>query len=207
MSDIGEYRMVTREEVSELFRQKFGTDKVAWSIEPGSDESAGPATWIELFVADPEDGDVVIGRKDKRFFDARVRHRSEGYNQLVLFEEPQIAFPEDGRPRVVGYIRVYVNFSGFVKTREESTLIGQMLLINPSSVSKGERIEDGAELIATVYAYTNPQRIEGSVEIDICQMDFPDDEPTAMKVRQLAVMSNDGRTLSVAAKLMAFTNA
>ncbi len=207
MSDISEYRVVTRADVAAALREKFGTDKVAWSIEPGSDEEVSPGTWIEVFVADPQDGDTLIGRGDKRFFDARVRRRPEGYNQLVLFEEPQIPFPEDGRPRVVGYIRVYVNFHGFVRTRQENTLIGQMLMIHPSSVSKAEPIQEGANLIATIYVYTNPQRLEGAVEVDILQMEFPDEDPDVMKVRELVVLGADGRSLSVAAKLMAFTNA
>lgn len=207
MTDISGFRVVRREEIAELLRGKFGTDKVAWSIEPGSDESTGQGTWLEAFVAEPQDGDTLIGRQDKRFFDARVRQRPEGYYQPVLFEEPRIPFPEDGRPRVVGYIRVYVNFGGFVRTRSENTLIGQMLMIHPSSVSKAEPIEPGANLIATIYVYTNPQRIEGAVEVEILQMDFPDEEPSAMKVRELVVLGTDGRSLSVGAKLMAYTNA
>lgn len=207
MSGANDFRVVKREEVAEALRSAFGTDKVAWSIQNGSDDVATQATWLTFFNSDPGDDTVHVGRLDKKYFDIRGRVRREGYFQPVLFEEPLIPFPESNRPRVVGYVRVYVNLRGYVLTRSESTLMGDTLMINPTSVSKGEAVPPGAMYLGSWVFNTNPQRIEGTVEVELLQMEFPDDEPSARKVREIAIMTPDGRTLSVSAKLMAAINA
>lgn len=207
MSNLGDFRVVRREEIAELLRERFGTDRIAWSIQPESDDVTTQATWLAFFNADPGNDTIHVGRPDQRFFDIRGRIRKEGYFQPVLFEEPRIPHPDDGRPRTVGFVRVYVNLRGSVLTRSETTLIGDTLMIHPTSVSKGEPIPSDAMYLGSWVFYTNPQRIEGAVEVELLQREFPDDEPTARKVREIAIMTPDGRTLSVSAKLMAATNA
>ncbi len=200
-------RTVPREEIAALFRERFGTDNIAWSMQPDDDSSVGQGTWLNYFVANPENDSVVIGRQDERFFQIRVRMRREGYMQPVLYEEPRIPHRTDGRPRVVGYVRVYINNRGFVKTRTEGTLMGEVLMIHPSSVSKDEDILPDSNLLGSWYFNTNPQRIEGTVEVELLQREFPDDEEGAMRVREIVVICPDGRSLSVAAKIMAAVNA
>lgn len=207
MSDRSQFLVKTRDEIAALFVEKWGTDKVAWPIEPNVQDTGGPKTWLNFFQSAPENGDFVVGRLDMGYFDIIVRVRKEGYVQPVTFEEPSVPFPEDGSPRVVGMVRAVFNQNGFVQTKSESTLIGDTLMIHPTSISRGDPIPPDADVIAKVYFHTNPQRNEGDVELQILRMDFPDDTEGAKKVREVAFFSPDGRTLAVMAKVMTFTNA
>lgn len=207
MTEMSSLRIVPREEVAALFRERFGTDNVAWSIQPGDDSSVGQGTWLNYFVANPEDDSVVIGRQDEKFFQIRVRMRREGYMQPVTYEEPRVPHPTNGRPRVVGYVRVYINNRGFVQSKTEGTLMGDTLMIHPSSLSKDEDILSDSNLLGSWFFNTNPQRIEGFVEVELLHREFPDDEPGAMRVREIVVLCPDGRSLSVGAKIMAAVNA
>lgn len=203
-----EPKIVTRAQMAAALEAAFGTSHVAWSVQAGSpDDVAGQGTWLGFFQPDIKDNTVLVGRGDQKFFQVRLRKRPEGYDQPIIFEEPRMPSPTNGRPRVVGYVRVYINPRGYVLTKSETTLEGETLMIHPTSISKEDVIPEDARLLGSWFFHTNPQRIEGTVEIELLHRDFPDDDPSAMMVRQVAVLTDDGRTLSMTAKIMVAANA
>ena len=132
-----------------------------------------------------------LRRPDGKFHEAGVFLHPAGYEVLAINEEPTAP---PGVP--IGHIIVDVNEHGFVRTRTNKGLSGEILELKPSSLSKGDlaasgRVPDGLPQQA------NPQRIIGAMGAYLNVCDFPDTE--GMSPEQFRVTSADGRSHSALA--------
>lgn len=157
--------------------------------------SDDPAKAAALWFFDPERG--MIRREDQRFFQVEYVDRG-GWGQPAIRQEPGIADPDSGE-RITAYVRIMVNFRGFVKARVVPTLVGEILEVNPTSKSKDEPLPEGARRVRTAYVHADPQRIIDGIEADLVMHDFPDEEGMRMDV--FVSMSQDCRSLGALAAL------
>jgi hypothetical protein len=154
----------------------------------------------ELWCFDPATG--RIRRGDGKFFDVRMVNRG-GWFQPVIHEEPNVPAPEDGSPRVVSHVVIEMNRYGAprVRVRRIQGLNGEVLELKPSSISKGE-LADKGKLVGNFYDSnffeSNPQHIEGVIEVYLVNADFPDAE--GMTPDEFRRQSTDGRSLAALAK-------
>lgn len=157
--------------------------------------SDDPAKAAALWFFDPERG--MIRREDQEYFQVEMRDRG-GYFQPAVNQEPGIPEPETGE-RITAYVRVMVNYRGFVRTRIIPSLVGQMLEVNPTSKSKDEPLPEGARRVRTAYIHADPQRIIDGIEADLIMHDFPDEE--GMRMDMFVSMTQDCRSLGALAAL------
>lgn len=145
----------------------------------------------ELWIFSPVTG--VSGRGDKKFFEVRLIAR-EGFNQLVIWEEPGIEKPDD--KRIVGQVIIEV-WDNQIIARKAKGVNGEILELKPSSISKGELAKNGVKPIG--YIEANPQRIVGTIEVYMVKLS---EEPTLKPGEELmypthfANKSTDARSLA-----------
>lgn len=150
---------------------------------------------LELWVYDPQIS--VIRRGDNKFHHAGVVRHPGGWYTCAIIEEPNINAPEDGGPRIVGHVIVDVNPRGFIRSRTNKGLNGDILELKPSSVSKGELDQSGRKPDALFEA--NPQRIDGTIAVFRNDIEFPDEE--GIRPSEFVACSTDGRSITALAKL------
>ena len=147
----------------------------------------------ELWCFDPATG--RISRGDGKYCDARYVDRG-GWGQVALYEEPDVPQPADGGPRIVGHVIVEKNQHGLVRVRRAKSLNGEVLELQPSSISKGELAKKG--LIPLDFIESNPQRIKGVIAVYLVDTGFPDSE--GMTPDDFRGESTDCRSLAALAK-------
>jgi len=158
--------------------------------------SDDPMKAAALWFFDPDRG--MIRREDQRFFQVEMRDRG-GYVQPAINQEPGIPDPENGGERITAYVRVMVNYQGYVQTRVVPSLVGEMVEVNPTSRSKDEPLPEGARRVRTAYVHADPQRIIDGIEADLVMHDFPNEEGMRMDV--FLAMTQDCRSLGAIAAL------
>lgn len=181
-------------------QQRLGSD-VRICLEPEDRmqtalASDDPSKAAALWFFDPERG--MIRREDQRFFQVEMRDRG-GYVQPALNQEPGIPDPEDGTERITAYVRIMVNYQGYVQTRVVPSLVGEMVEVNPTSKSKDEPLPEGARRVRTAYVHADPQRIIDGIQADLVMHDFPNEEGMRMDV--FIAMTQDCRSLGAIAAL------
>lgn len=184
---------ITLADANEVLRAAFGGNDVKIVLEPDEARIARRNADQEhvLWCFDPATGQIERG--DNRFFDMRVDLHPQGYNNAMIFEEPGIPQPADGSPRIVGQIVVTVNAHGRVKTRVGLGLDGEILELQPSSLSKAE-LADPAKIVRTGrLLLSNPQRISGFMQPVLVAEEFPNEQ--GMTPEEFRQRSSDCRSL------------
>lgn len=147
------------------------------------------------WVFDPSTGNS--GRVDDKFY--RLIPTDElGYPVTALEEEPQIPYPADGSPRIIGQLVVEINHRGFVHTRLGNGFGGAGIELFASSISKGEIVPSNVGRHGKPYR-SNKMRIKGFIVPVLKMVDFPDEE--GMTPQQFVDESDDGRSITALAKL------
>lgn len=139
-----------------------------------------------------------IRRADDKFHELVVGKHSLGYPIAIINEEPAMAEPEDGSPRVVGQIIIERNAEGKIRVRNGDGLSGKVLELMSSSVSKGELTDSGAEFKGLVQA--NAQRIKGHMAVYVRAVELFAADALVMTPAEFVEQSTDGRGLAALAK-------
>lgn len=197
-------KYITPAQLQDALAKAFGTDeplRVCLEPEVIMESKLSDGRDDELWAYNPETSSIERG--DGKFF--RVDYVTRGrdadgtptWGQPRIYEEPNIAAPQDGGPRIVATIFLVVNPRGLIRTRTNDGLNGKILEANPTSISRGEKMPEGARLTRRLYIELNPQRLEGIVQVDVVLYDFPDNE--GMPLMHFVQLSTDARSLAALA--------
>lgn len=151
---------ITLEDAKKRLEGIFGEVRIV--LEPDSifEQKIVQKKEAELWCFDPATG--RIDRADQRFHDARYVDRG-GYGQVAIYEEPSVPQPVDGSPRIVAQVVVTMTDSQSLCVRRTPGLNGEVVELQPSSLSKGE-LASGEKIAKRGLIESNPQRIQGVME-------------------------------------------
>ena len=150
----------------------------------------------ELWCFDAGKGGV-IRRGDGKFHEIGVLHHPGGWGVAGVNEEPNITELDPEGRRIVGHVIVEKNAAGEVRVRKNKGLSGEILELQPSSITKGELADAGE--VPVGYMEANPQRIKGFIAVYVRTMEFAEGT-TVMSPAEFAAQSTDGRSITALAK-------